>query len=366
MFMFPKKSVILFAAGWMLLALVALPAHASAAASSQPNPSTVIIDTFPIFDNQINVRQAHIAWLAAKEDVGMQATIAYITSVNGSTTTLSAIHENFRQSQARVGMADSSEALDSTLQDFRRITQAFNDETAVQLKTSKGNAGDLRISMQSALAESASVRSLEVQYWQTRTTTELEDFDLWTVRAGEMLTALWGNGYEITAAQEKLTEITTMRNELATTLSTRDNTGIEQAHKKIHTASIGFAQTVRGLQVNVSHDTNLRQKIELGGAVMTRARMVNADLKMRGLMNGSAENYVSAGTTQLSVASVQLDTGNTDGAKATLMQFRSTVQSLRDSYRYVLVKEDLPQPTAQGVLSVAQALDITAARMVPL
>ncbi|MFA6225772.1 MAG: hypothetical protein WC620_06240 [Methanoregula sp.] len=306
--MFPKKSVILFAAGWMLLALVALPAHASAA-SSQLNPSTVIIDTFPIFEDQINVQQAHITWRAAKEDVGMQATIAYIALVNDSTTTLLAIHENFRQSQARVGMADSSEALDTTLQDFRRITQAFNDETAVQLKTSTGNAGDLRISMQSSLAGSDHMRSLEVQYWQTRTTIELADFDLWTVRAGEMLTTLRGNGYEITAAHEKLTEITTMRNELATTISTRDNTGIEQAHKKIHTASIGFAQTVRGLRVDVFPD--LRQKIEQGSAVMTRARMVNADLNMRGLMNGSAESYVSAGTAQLSVATVQLDNGNT-------------------------------------------------------
>jgi hypothetical protein len=96
---------------------------------------------------------------------------------------------------------------------------------------------------------------------------------------------------------------------------------------------------------------------------MTRAIMVNEDLKKLGLDNSSAERYVSAGTTQLAVATAQLDQGNTEGAKATLLQFRSTVQSLRDSYRSILVKEDLPQTTAKGVLSVAQSLDVTAARI---
>jgi len=363
--MFPKKSVILFAAGWMLLVLIALPAHASAIVS-QPNPSTVIIETFPIFENQLTVRQAHVAWLAAKEEVGMQATIAYVASINGSATTLSTIHENFRKSQTNVGMADSHEALDAILQDFRGITQSFRDETAVQMKASNGIPGELRASMQSALAASTSMRSLDDQYWDTRKKTDLADFDLRVERAGEMLTAFRSNGYEITAAQEKLKEITTMRNELATSIRTRDNQCIEQTHKKIHASSIGFAQTVRELRMNVSPDYNIRQKIEQGRAMMTRAGMVNADLQTRGLINGSAGTYVATGTTQLAVAATQLDNGNTEGAKATLLQFRTTVQSLRDSYRAVLVKEDLPQTTAQGVLSVAQSLDITAARMLAL
>jgi predicted DNA-binding protein (UPF0278 family) len=363
--MFPKKSLLLFAAGWMLLALVALPAHASAAAS-QLNPSTVIIDTFPIFENHLAVRQAHVAWLAAKEDVGMQTAIAYVQSVNGSTLKLSIINENFRKSQMIVAKAESHDALDAIMQDFRVSTQSFRDETAVQLKATDGKPGELREFMQSALAASELVKLSEDQYWDTRGMTELADFDQRAGVAGELLTAFRSNGYEITAAKEKLTEITTMRNELATAIRARDNPGIEQAHKKIHAASIGFAQAVREIRINESPDTNLRQNIEQGRAMMTRAGMVNADLQMRGLNNGSAGTYVGTGITQLAVASAQLDKGNTGGAKATLLQFRATIQSLRDSYRLVLIKEDLPQATAQGVLSVAQSLDITAARMLAL
>lgn len=218
----------------MLLALVALPARVSAAASQQ-TPSTVVIDTFPIFENQINVRQPHIAWLAAKEDAVMQTAIAYIASVNGSTRMLLTIHENFRQSQALAGMTDSHGALDTILQDFRSITQAIRDETSVQLKASKGKAGYLRISMQSALAASVRVRSLEDQYWHALKTTELADFDLWEV------------------------------------------------------------------------------------------------------------------------ATVQPDIGKTEGTKAKLLQFCSTIQSFWDSYRFVLVNEDQDRPAVK-------ALDITASR----
>ncbi|MHB8164682.1 MAG: hypothetical protein ACYDDV_10155 [Methanoregula sp.] len=362
--MFPKKSVILFAAGWMLLALVALPAHASAASSL--DPSTVAIDTFPVFENAVSVRQAHIAWLAAKEEAGMQATIAYVASVNGSTTTLATIFGNFRQSQAALGTADTHAALDIVQQDFRQFSQAFREESAARIKTLHGNPGFLRQSLQSAVVASARVRSLEDQYWQTRATTELAAFDLRVERARALLTALRSNDYEITAAQEKFTEITIMRTELATALNLRDDTGIEQAHKKIHTASLGFVQAVRGTRLDASHDTNLRQTIGQGSAVMTRAGRINTELNTRGLGTRALEQYVSDGTAQLAAAAARLDNGKPEDARATLLQFRSTVQSLRDAYRSVLVKEDLPRTTAQGVLSVAQSLDITAARMLAL
>ncbi|PKL70236.1 MAG: hypothetical protein CVV30_02430 [Methanomicrobiales archaeon HGW-Methanomicrobiales-1] len=362
--MFPKKSVILFVAGWMLLALVALPAHASAASSL--DPSTVAIDTFPVFENQVSVRQAHIAWLAAKEEAGMQATIAYIASVNGSTTTLAIILGNFRQSQAALGTADTHAALDTVQQDFRRITLAFREESAARIKTLHGNPAVLPPSVQSAVTASVRVRSLEDQYWQTRTTSELAAFDLRAEQAQTLLAALRSNDYEITAAQEKLTEISTMRNALATALNSRDDTGIEQAHKKIHNASLGFVQAVRLIRLDASQDTNLRQTIEQGSAVMTRAGRINTELKSRGLGISAPAQFVSTGTAQLAAAAAQLDNGKPEDARATLLQFRSTVQSLRDAYRSVLVKEDLPRTTAQEILSVAQSLDITAARMLAL
>jgi hypothetical protein len=96
-FMSSKSSLMLFAAGWLLLAFATLPAPASGATTQEPaTPGTVVTETFPLFDDQITVRQAHIAWLAAKEDTGMQATMHYLASANGSAGALSSINRDFR------------------------------------------------------------------------------------------------------------------------------------------------------------------------------------------------------------------------------------------------------------------------------
>ncbi|MEI8330373.1 MAG: hypothetical protein WCF90_01750 [Methanomicrobiales archaeon] len=81
-------------------------------------------------------------------------------------------------------------------------------------------------------------------------------------------------------------------------------------------------------------------------------------------MNHSTERYVTDGTAQLAVASANFDNGNTTTAQENLMQFRSTLQSLRDSYRKILMKEDLSKTTARDVLSMA--LDSTAARLLAM
>ena len=88
--MLDKKSMLLFVSCWLLLAVLSLPSGASAATSPQMSDAgTVSSDTFPIMENQFAVRQAHLAYLAVKEEVGMQATIRYIAARNGSTGTLS-------------------------------------------------------------------------------------------------------------------------------------------------------------------------------------------------------------------------------------------------------------------------------------
>jgi hypothetical protein len=54
--------------------------------------------------------------------------------------------------------------------------------------------------------------------------------------------------------------------------------------------------------------------------------------------------------------------GDRAGTFSGLSRFRDTVVLLRDAYRVVLVREDMPGETAQRVLSVAQSLAVTAVR----
>ena len=104
--------------------------------------------------------------------------------------------------------------------------------------------------------------------------------------------------------------------------------------------------------------------VVMGNGVMTRVRMVNTSLSGLGIDCGSIETLTRAGTVQLVTAQEMLLAGNNPGTRSAIARFRATVVSLRDAYREVLVREDLPGETARGVLSVAQSLDVTAARAI--
>jgi len=201
------------------------------------------------------------------------------------------------------------------------------------------------------------------QYWDTRSSTELTDFDQWVGRVSVPVSQLQGSGYEVTTAQEKLTEITAMRSSLAHALWARNDASIEEPRETIHAASIDYETMVRNVKKTGSESEEVRTTIDQSEGVLTRSGMMNADLKSLGINCTQTQRLVETGHYQISMVQTQMKTGNAQGARATLSQFKDTLQSLRDAYREILIREDLPQTTAQGVLSVAQSLDVMSARM---
>ena len=362
--MSPESSFMLFASGWMLLAIATLPAQVSGTTSQeQVTPGTVVTETFPLFDDQIAVSQAHVEWLATKEDAGMQATLRYLASVNGSTVALSSINRDFRMYKDTVSQAGTDETLESGIGSLCSTMQSFRSETDAQLEASDGNPADLKVQVQSAIAGTPAVKELEDQYWETRSGTELSGFDKWVGRISVPISQLQESGYEVTAAQEKLTEITAMRSSLANALRARNDAGIGQARETIHAASIEYATTVRNAKKTSSENEQVGTMIDQSEGVLTRSGMMNADLKSQGVNCTQTQMLVEAGHYQISTARTQIKSGNGTGARETLFQCKVTLQSLRDAYRGILIREDLPGTTAQGVLSVARSLDVSAARM---
>jgi hypothetical protein len=358
-----KSSLMLFAAGWMLLALATLPAQVSGAAQQEPAaPGTVITETFPLFCDQIGIRQAHIAWLAAKEDAGMQATMRYLASVNGSTGTLSSINRDFRIYLDATRHAGTDAKLQSGLAALCSTMDQFRSETDARMTTTSGDPAVLRAQVQEAVASPA-IDQLEDQYWETRYVAELTDFDEWVQRAGSPIRQLQESGYEVTPAQEKLTEIAAMRDRLADALRARDNTGIEKARETIHAASIAYATAIRNAKKTTSENEQMATILDQSEGVLTRSGMMNANLSSLGINCTQAQALVGTGHSQISAVQAQIGAGNAREARATLSEFRGTLQSLRDAYRAILVREDLPQTTAQGVLSVAQSLDVMSVRV---
>ncbi len=361
--MLNKKSMLLFASCWLLLAVIFLPSSASAATVPQLSGAvTCSADTFPLMQNQVVVRQAQLAYLAVKEEVGMQATIRYIASRNGSTGTLKTLMVKTDTEAVAISSAGSDTVLDAGLENLRGLTRSFRGETDLQMKAVHGNPDTLRTEVQAAVDGSSELQLLLDKYWRVRENTELSDFDQRVNRARGTLNVV-ENGHETAPAQEKLTEIITMRTELATALRTRNNAGIELAHKKIHATSIEYARIVCDLETAASADTRLGQTIDQGIGVMTRSAMVNTNLVQTGIDTTRAEELVLKGKNQIRAAQELSRKSDAGGANALLHEFRSTLTDLRDTYRGILTDEDLPQATAQGVLSVAQSLDVTAGQI---
>jgi hypothetical protein len=362
--MLDKKSLFLFVSCWLLLAVTFLPSGASAA-SGLPVTDAIngTSDTFPLMEDPFDVRQAQISYLAFKEEVGMRETVQYIALRNGSPATLSSLMEKADTSVLAIGSAGSDQALEYELENLRGITHAFRDETDLRMRAISGNPDELRVVVQNAAESSSQLHLFLDRYWQVRESSELADFDQRVIRAQETLGTLRENSYEITPAQEKLEEIVTMRTELATALRTRNNAGIELAHKKIHATSIEYARIIRDLRTSASTDTQLGLTIDQGIGVMTRSGMVNANLDQSGIDTSRADELVTRGKTQILTAQNLSRNGDPAGVRASLSEFRDTLKALRDNYRDILINEELPQTTAHGVLSVAQSLDVTAAQM---
>jgi hypothetical protein len=359
-----KSSLLLFAFGWCLLAVATLPVQASAATSEAGvTPATAVTETFPLLDNQITIRQAHIVWLASKEETGMQDTMRYLSAINASIGQLSSLNREFRMNEDAIRNASTPEQVESGLVALCSITSLFRAETDARMERRGKNTTELREQVQSAIAEDYEVRSLEDQYWETRSGTGLSDFDQWIQRTDRTLTQLRENGYEVTAAQEKLTEIIAMRSELADALRARDDDAIEQARETIHAASVDYATTVRMMKQHSTEREQMEMLINQSQGVLIRSGMMNAELNARGINCTQVQVLVDTGQYQISTAQAQLLSGNTTGAGTTLSRFKDTIRSLRDAYRSILIREDLPQTTAKSVLSVAQSMDLMSVRM---
>jgi len=149
---------------------------------------------------------------------------------------------------------------------------------------------------------------------------------------------------------------------LATTLRNRYGTGIPQARTTIYAGSPPLDRTFPMITNALSNEDQLNEILSRSNGVMTRVRMVNATLRNLGINCSDLDTLAGAGCVQLASVQEMARMENRPGLRTALTRFRMTVTTLRDAYREVLVREDLPGETAQGVLSVAQSLDVTAVK----
>jgi len=238
-----RFSMLIITAG-LLVAMLASPANASEA--------TVTTGQVPTFYDGVASRQAHVTWLAAKQEVGMQATVDYLASINGSTATLASTLEDFQRTADRIPTLSTPEGLDLIQRDLRTITRTFREETCVRMEAAGGNQSDLVAAVHAAGETSPYVKALRDRYWQVRMIAELDAFDLRVGMVQETISTLKENGYEIATTQETVDEIAALRSELASALSSEDYGAIESANEKIHAAFVNLSRIMTDLHFAVA------------------------------------------------------------------------------------------------------------------
>ena len=152
------------------------------------NAGMVITGTFPLFDDQIAVRQAHIAWLAAQDDTGMQATLP---------VTWSSIDPRPRSHPSTgtsgiTWMRPAMQARTAQLSCRPCSTWTCSSLTDAQAEAAGGDPVALRAQVQSAVAGTPAIDQLEDRYWENRYVAELTDFDEWIKRVGAPIATVTG------------------------------------------------------------------------------------------------------------------------------------------------------------------------------
>jgi hypothetical protein len=170
-------------------------------------------------------------------------------------------------------------------------------------------------------------------------------------------------GYETTSTQENIKEITTMHSTLRTAFRAGNNTGSNQKRTTTHGETGEYAKVIGAEKKIVQKPEKEGNLLEQGEGVLTRSGMMNADLISLGIDCAETRILIETGHAQIASILHHVRAGDVRGARACLVQLDGTVRSLRDGYRGILVREDLPRITAQGVLSVAQSLDVMSVRL---
>ncbi|WP_321507031.1 hypothetical protein [uncultured Methanoregula sp.] len=155
-----------------------------------------------------------------------------------------------------------------------------------------------------------------------------------------------------------------MRNDLEQALFAQNNAGIEQAFQPVHFASINVSAPGR-LSRRAGRGHNRPAAVpDPAQDVLDRASRLNTDLRSHGINTIVVEELifvVGSHITRMRASSVRQMSNQEDPQDHAGLG--ESVSSLRDTYRRILIREDLPPSVAKEVLAVAQLFDITAGSM---
>jgi hypothetical protein len=325
-------------------------------------PACATDTTFPVLDNQVAVRQAHLAWKIAEQESGMQSAIGYIGTLEGADTSkLSAIESEFSSIASTVGSLDTHAGLNSVVHKLVQKGIEFRLEGVRQMVAGKGSWTDLRAAISAGLdRDAAAIDALELAYRNTRTDLTLENFHTRVDRAQKVLDALKAKGYDTAPAQATLDAIRAKEAALKAALESQDTDQVRTVWAELNDLSKQLAAQVKDLQVQVPQEKKIRFWIGVGTRAVDRAGQVIGDLERLGIDTSTLEPVLDKARNHLKVAQDAAASGDLTGAQLALSDLRTDFRDLAGAYRDLAGKEKLTGKSLREARSMAGALDSAA------
>ena len=304
-----RKMILTALIGMLAIGMLALPVAAAGI-----KPGTLLPD------GQLSSQTAHITWKSAVRETQMSTSIAYISTLNGtSTATLGSILSEFQAKKSQIASLTTVIGLSNLNRDMEQINTRFREELRIQMKTGHGKTAELKSLIDAAVQGDVSLTSLESSYWSTRTSEELANFDLHVQRSQIVIDSLHARGYDTAMAQARLTEITDKRASLESALASHDKTQIDTVQQQLTPLWQQLATIVKDLQVqDPVQEKQILTRINEGNRAVERADMVNADLKALSIDTTLAEQYTAAAKVNLAAAQASLTGGNLEEAQVSI------------------------------------------------
>lgn len=329
-------------------------------------PGAVAAGEYPILDNQMETRHAHITWTLTIQEISMEAVVDYIDEVSegNGTATLNAILTEFRSKMAEVGSYTTHIGLNNLLRDLRDTTTRFRTESRSRMTDYDGKGIVLLIRIAERLADSQGrLDPLKNQYWATRKANVLQNFDIRVERAQTVLDRLTERDYDTSAAQAELDEIETLRSDLEAALDAMDNVRILGVSLDALERSIALAQTIRDLQLEIPPTRIVTHWVNVSERVVDRTGTIIDELTDLGLDTTELAEIHGNAKAHLAEAKADLEACNYLSAAGALTELKDDLLELRDAYVDLVFPEGTPSQLETAMETMGGKLEEIAGKM---
>lgn len=344
-----KCSIPILCAGLVLAALLCLPAAAS--------DNTTIQHT-------VEIRQAHLAWVALDEEVEMNAAVTYCSTLYGADTTeLSRILSEFRTEEARIPSASTRTDLASLISGMRNTTALFRIELSTVMSAKQGNYDALGRQIAAAKLNNPYIQMQKDNYWTVRKANHLSDFDTWVSEGQQSLDTLKSRGYDTTTAQRALDVFSAKRPDVQAALASRSDTTIDAMNRQIGPLSEDFIAKLIVIEEQVPDSGRWNYLIQQGDRAVAEADRINRALTPLLIDIGDADPVLARTKTDLNTARRILGSGNLEATKVPLKLVQKDFTDLAQAYRDIRSTAALPGTLSDELNTMALRLDETAGTM---